>query len=482
VNRLARMTVLTTALLCLFTIGAGAAVARLLPARLALFQLPEVSPAGLAGARPGLPGAGDPASQATTSGVTARLTGLIGGLGPDVGALVTDLRTGQVLYSHDAGAGFAPASTTKIATSVAAIDTLGPQARFTTSVTVASTSAAGAIRTIVLTGGGDPVLAAGPYPAQDYPKPATLTSLAARTAAALKKKGISSVRLRYDDALFTGPTAAVGWPALAAAGSYVASGNVSPITGLEVDQGRLTGSGKPEDSDDAANFRPRSLTPSLDAARAFTAFLRRDGITVHGAPAVTSARGRGGVLASVKSPPLSQIVQQMLSESNNVIAETLARHVALATGRPATFAGAAAAVMAVDRRLKVTGIHLHDGSGLSPLDRISPQALVGLVRLAAATGPARLRSVLTGMPVAGFSGTLGPGSFFGPFGKPALGTVRAKTGNLTGVATMAGVAYTASGQVLAFAFMGNNIPARLGVQPESQLATLATALAGCGCG
>jgi D-alanyl-D-alanine carboxypeptidase/D-alanyl-D-alanine-endopeptidase (penicillin-binding protein 4) len=172
----------------------------------------------------------------------------------------------------------------------------------------------------------------------------------------------------------------------------------------------------------------------------------------------------------------------MLSESNNVIAETLARQAAIATGRPGTFKGAADAVMAVAARFHLTGLRLVDGSGLSPMDRISPRALVGLVRLAAQSGPHSLRPVITGLPVAGFSGTLGPGSFFGPFGRQALGTVRAKTGNLTHVATMAGLAYTAGGQLLAFAFMGNDIPVQLAAQPEFALAQLATALAGCGCG
>jgi D-alanyl-D-alanine carboxypeptidase/D-alanyl-D-alanine-endopeptidase (penicillin-binding protein 4) len=116
------------------------------------------------------------------------------------------------------------------------------------------------------------------------------------------------------------------------------------------------------------------------------------------------------------------------------------------------------------------------------MDRITPRALVTLVGLAAKSGPASLRPVITGMPVAGFSGTLGPGSFFGPFGRDALGTVRAKTGNLTHVATLAGVAYTAGGQLLAFAFMGNDISQKLALQPELTLARLATALAGCGCG
>ncbi len=290
------------------------------------------------------------------------------------------------------------------------------------------------------------------------------------------------MRLSFDATRFGGPLAARGWKPLGTPGNYVTSGNVTPITGLEVDQGRLTASGAPEDADDPGNYRPRSSSPSVDAAHAFARFLGKDGITVRGTPRADRHRPRSAAeLAAVQSPPLAAIVQQMLTESNNVIAETLARQVAVATGRPGTFAGAAAAVMAVDARLKVTGLRLNDGSGLSPLDRITPRALVALITLAARTGPGRLRSVITGLPVAGFSGTLGPGSFFGPFGHAALGAVRAKTGNLTHVATLAGLAYTSGGQILAFAFMGNDIASKLGTQPELTLAELATTLAGCGC-
>ena len=515
-NRLARMMALTLALLCLFTIGAGAAVAKLLPARLTLFEMPRVSAAGLARSGSALPGApgSPPAGRggvATAAGVSASLGGLItsGNLGPHVGALVTDVSTGQVLYELNPATGFAPASTTKIATAIAALDTLGPGARFTTKVVMRprapgtggpgsqgspgthgspgtqgrpASQAAAAIPAIVLVGGGDPVLAVRRYPPGDYPQPATLSALAAATARALRARGVTAVKVGYDDSRFGGPLMAPGWKAFGTAGNYVTSGNITPITGLEVDQGRLTASGAPDDSDDPGNYRPRSLTPSRDAAHAFTVLLRKDGITVRGKPAPERAPANGSPLAAVHSPPLAEVVQQMLSESNNVIAETLARQAAVATGRPGTFNGAAAAVTAVAAKLNVTGLRLVDGSGLSPMDRISPRALVGLVGLAARSGPGRLRPAITGMPVAGFTGTLAPGSFFGPFGRDALGTVRAKTGNLTHVATMAGVAYTASGQLLAFAFMANDISQRLATLPEFTLAQLATALAGCGCG
>lgn len=385
--------------------------------------------------------------------------------------LVTDLSTGQVLYSRAASSGFTPASTTKLATSVAVLQVLGPAATFSTKVETGATAA-----DIVLVGGGDPTLAAGTPPATDYPQPATLLQLAARTAQALRASGRHSVHLGYDTSLYTGPGLAASWPP-----DYVSTGNVSAITPLEVDQGRLTARGAPEDIDEA-DLRPRAADPAAQAAAVFAQYLRADGISVPGGVTQTTAAAAAATLASVQSPPLSEVVQWMLEESNNVIAENLARQVAIAVGQPASFTGAAAAVASVLRRLGVTGtIVLNDGSGLSPGDRIAPDVLLRLIDLAATQ--ARLRSVLTGLPVANFSGTLVKGgSVFGAGGLAARGVVRAKTGNLSTVAALAGIAYARDGQLLAFAMMADKIPARTGLVPAAAGMTgLATVLAGCGC-
>jgi D-alanyl-D-alanine carboxypeptidase/D-alanyl-D-alanine-endopeptidase (penicillin-binding protein 4) len=184
----------------------------------------------------------------------------------------------------------------------------------------------------------------------------------------------------------------------------------------------------------------------------------------------------------VYSPPLAEIVAQMLQDSNNVIAENLARHVAIATGRPASFRGGAAAETAVLATLGVTGVHLVDGSGLSPRDRIAPATLVALIRLVAGPGHHGLRAVVTGLPVAGFSGTLEPGgSVFAEMGPAALGVVRAKTGNLDTVVALAGIAYARDGELLAFAAMADRLKATQMPAAGAQLARLATTLAGCGC-
>ena len=114
---------------------------------------------------------------------------------------------------------------------------------------------------IVLVGGGDPTLTAGRAPARSYPRPASLQALAAAAARALAGQHRRSVRIGYDTSLYSGPGLAPGWTE-----SYLTTGNVTAITPLEVDQGRLLPDGRPEDADDPGNLRPRSLTPAADAA------------------------------------------------------------------------------------------------------------------------------------------------------------------------------------------------------------------------
>lgn len=480
-----RLTALAAlAMLNVFTLGAGLAVAGLLPARLALWRLPRVAAVRLTTPGAVLPASAGASALPTTHGLAAALAPLIAQptLGSHVGVVVTDLATGSVLFAHGSTVPATPASSAKLATAVAALSVLGPSARFTTRVV-----AGPALGSIVLVGGGDPTLAAGPYPAGEYPRPATLAALAAQAAHWLLARGEHTVRLRYDDSLFTGPVTGPGWTP-----SYISTGNVTPITALSVDQGRLTKSGQPEDRDDPVNYRHRSFTPDADAAAAFARFLRGQGIRVLSGTGAVPARARegragavpaGGVtIASVRSPAVPSIVGWMLRESNNVIAEYLARQVALHSGRPASFAGAAAAVMAVDARLGIRGIHLVDGSGLSPRDLVTPLALARLVGLAGNGHQAALRAAVTGMPVAGFSGTLAPGqSVFGGFGPAALGRVQAKTGNLNTVLSLAGIVSDASGRPLAFAVMADQVPRGELTVAAGVIDRMATALAGCGC-
>ncbi len=466
--------VLTLAMINVFTLAAGIAVARMLPARLAALRVPSVAAGPALGGGAVLSAGTLAGSLPTASGLRSALAGPLSApaLGPQVAVLVADSATGRVLLSENGARLATPASTAKLATALAALEVLGGGARFTTRV--ADGAGPGSI---ILVGGGDPTLAVNQFPAQDYPRPATLASLAASTARALKSAGRTTVSLGYDASLYTGPGLAPGWP-----GDYVSAGDVTPIVSLEVDQGRLTPAGVPEDSDDPYNLRARASDPVAMAAASFASLLGADGIRVTGSPVAQTAPARSAVIASVVSPPLSAVVEQMLQESNNVIAENVARHVALATGEPASFNGAAQAVITVLRRLGVTsGIRLVDGSGLSGDDAIAPDTLVKILELAVARP--RLRPLLAGLPVAGFSGTLSAGeSVFSGIGGAALGSVRAKTGNLGTVTSLAGLVADQNGETLVFAVMADQVPsAGLLSEAASAIDAVAAALAGCGC-
>ena len=201
VRRTRRAAVLTLAMINVFTLAAGITVARMLPSRLAALRVPTIAAGRVDGAgavlAPGTAGGSLP----TASGLRSALAGPLSSaaLGPQVAAMVADPATGRVLLSQDGTQLLTPASTTKLVTSVAALAALGPDATFTTRVVQGATP-----DRIVVVGGGDPTLAVNPFPAQDYPQPATLASLAAATARALKSQGRTTVSVGYDTSLYTG--------------------------------------------------------------------------------------------------------------------------------------------------------------------------------------------------------------------------------------------------------------------------------------
>jgi D-alanyl-D-alanine carboxypeptidase/D-alanyl-D-alanine-endopeptidase (penicillin-binding protein 4) len=170
----------------------------------------------------------------------------------------------------------------------------------------------------------------------------------------------------------------------------------------------------------------------------------------------------------------------MLSQSDNVLAESLARHVALARELPASFEGGAQAVKEAlaDAGVDVTGVTLSDASGLSREDRAPASVLAGVVRGAADGSIEGASGLLSGLPVAGYDGTLFDRGDDDPATAP--GTVRAKTGTLLGVHALVGTAVTAEGRLLAFAVVADGATGSE-VATEAVLDDIAATLAGCGC-
>lgn len=357
-----------------------------------------------------------------------------------------------------------PASLLKLLTLTAALEVLGPQHRFETSVVQGHRKS-----DVVLVGGGDPLLTAQPlrpatslYP---YPAPTGLTSLASRTAERLRAQGVGRVRLRYDTSLFAGPAFNPAWRR-----SYRRDDVVSPISPLWLDEGRAK-PGQARRVGDAA----------APAARRFADLLRARGVAVARVITRTSSRPDAPTLAHVRSAPLSALVQHVVELSDNEGAEVLLRQVALATGHVGSARAGVRAVTATltDLGLDLSEVTAYDGSGLSRSDAVPLRVLADVLRLSASPAHPELHPLISALPVAGFTGSLA--YRFTRDARAGRGVVRAKTGTLTGVHGLAGVVSTADGQQLVFAAVADEVPVRRTLAARAQLDHIATLLASCGC-
>ena len=389
-------------------------------------------------------------------------------LGRHVGVAVRDLSRDRAVLTVGGTAPFVPASTLKLFTAAAALAELGPAHRFETTVQL-DRSGPG-VPTVVLVGGGDPLLARqqpdpGTAFAPDVSGVVSVDLLAAQTARFLRDAGVRRVRVGWDASMFSGPSVSPQWQP-----SYVPDEVVSPISALWVDEGRL-----------GLGFSDRSPDPAEAAAAELVDGLEGRGIGVVGAPAVSDG-AEGEVAASGRSAPLDEIVTHVLEVSDNEGAEVLLRHVALANGRPGSFAAGGAAVEEVLTGLGVPwdAVVVHDGSGLSRNDRVTLRAVTAVLALGADPDLPELRTLLSGLPVARFTGSL-VFRFVDDGTAAGRGLVRAKTGTLTGVHGLAGTVVTRDDSRLAFALLTDQVRPIDTLDARAQLDRMAAALAGCGC-
>jgi len=368
-------------------------------------------------------------------------------------AQVAGLGSGDVLYSHRAGAAAIPASTLKLLTATAALNRLGPDHTFATTVVRSGTR-------LVLVGGGDPYLTR--TASRHQPRRASLEELAAGTARALARTRTKEVTLGYDTSLFSGPAWNPTWP-----DGY--ADQVTPVSALWVDEGRVNG-GSPG---------PRVADPAGDAARVFAAALEERGVRVS-APQRRRAPAGARPVATVRSMPLAQVVEKMLMASDNDGAEVLLRQVALAGHHAGSTAAGVKAVRAELAGLGIrTGdLRLVDGSGLSRQNRVPARTLVQVLRTAASAAHPDLRAVVTGLPVAGVEGSLAV-HYTDARSEAGRGVVRAKTGTLSQVHALAGYLRTEDGTLVAFAFLVDE--ATDDYAAKVWLDRVSTALSRCGC-
>jgi D-alanyl-D-alanine carboxypeptidase/D-alanyl-D-alanine-endopeptidase (penicillin-binding protein 4) len=342
-------------------------------------------------------------------------------------------------------------------TAAAALLTLDRNARVTTVVQAADQTRMPGV--VVLVGGGDPVLSAAPPREESwYRDAARISDLADQ----VRDSGITVTAVQVDNSLYTGPDMAPGWDP-----ADIAGGDISPVQSVMLDAGRI----QPTTVESR-----RSPTPALDAGRALAVALGVDLAKVTMAPGPAGGRQ----LASVQSAPLIERVRQMMVASDNVMAETIAREVAQATGRPLSFAGGVDAVLAklAAADIDLTGASLVDSSGLSVANLLTANTLDEVINAAAGPDQPALRPMMDMLAVAGGSGTLSDRFLGVDPKKSSAGWLRAKTGSLTKTNSLAGIVTDVNGRVLSFAFISNNA----GMEGRTRLDALAGILRTCGCG
>jgi D-alanyl-D-alanine carboxypeptidase/D-alanyl-D-alanine-endopeptidase (penicillin-binding protein 4) len=361
-----------------------------------------------------------PASSAGPSDLGARLSRALAV--PHAGltaALAVDLTTGETLFSRRERLALVPASNEKLAVTYAALVVLGPTFRIETTVLGEGELIDGVWHgDLVLKGYGDP----------------TLTTRDLRALASqLRDGGVRRVTgsVRGDESFFDSRRVGPSWKP----GFY---GNESPpLSALTVDRTFYRGTMSP--------------APALAAAAAFRSALVAAGVKVAGQAGTGRATGSAFALASVSSEPIAALVHRMNRESDNFMAELLLKQIGATDGTPATTTRGATVVRATlaAGSVPLAGVRIVDGSGLSPSDRLTAGALVGILE-AAWSDPAVRRPFIDSLPVAGLTGTLAD-RLRRP---PARGHVVAKTGTTSTASTLAGYVR----RHYAFAVLNNGRP------------------------
>jgi len=307
---------------------------------------------------------------------------------------VVETASGNSLYANNDTTGARPAGVLKILTAAAAIAVLGPTFQITTSVDAGSSPGS-----IVLVGQGDATLSRVASGHSVYAGAPTLSGpagLATKAFAAYNAipanagVPITSVVL---DSSYWDPTD--NWDS-SVSHSEQTGGFLSLSTALQVDGDR---------ANPGAQVSPRSNDPITAAGQAFLAALA----ALPGGPAVSTvtlskgqAEDGAPALASVQSQPVSTLVKQMLLQSDDTLAEMLARIVSVKENLGGTGGSIQQAMLTALGKygLDTTGVTIEDGSGESDETMVPPLFMSKFMSLVSQKGSG-LQYVAAGLASAG---------------------------------------------------------------------------------
>lgn len=392
-------------------------------------------------------------------------------LGPNAAAVIADAN-GKIIAAKNEDLALQPASTMKTLTALAASHILDMVSTLDTLV-YASCDDSGSAARLVLRGGGDMLLGAGQSDPNHVNGRAGLETLANKTAAALKKRGVKIVQFAVDDSLF----GAKRYPELISEndeeGRFYA-----PTSSVAVDEGRnrdfAAWVSYGNDADDTDDYPLLDRHPAVSTGLIFANLLQKAGIDVRAwngdSAKITKAAKISGAdsmhvsykkslisadfsqIARVCSAPLSEIMAYMLRHSDNSLAEEFGRLTALAMRKPNSPKGATLAVQDVlrDLGIDINGLHMSDCSGLSPKSAVRAITLIQV----------QAQNLQEGIGAAAAEGLALPGVWCTSakkrlVDKSAAGLMRVKTGFLGDVSSMVGNVSRKSGGALTFAVVVN---------------------------
>jgi len=369
---------------------------------------------------------------------------------PDTCVLVSDA-TGPVAAARASDA-LVPASTLKLATAIVAADVLGRTYRWTTSASTVEPVTAGVLSgDLFLVGGGDPVLSTsgfvGSLPAPTTRAFSALEALADGVAAA----GVRRIegRVLGDDSRFDSERAVATWDP-----SYLEGSTVGSLGALRVNRGLTGWAEEPQRS----GMRGDAGDPVTLAADTFVTLLGQRGVEVVGGSGAGVAPAGAAPLAVIESPPLDDVLGEILAWSDNGAAELVLKELGRASGGSGSTAAGIAVVVGrmTEWGLPLDGFAMSDGSGLDVNNRVTCNLLVALLERYAADPDLVARLAVPGAP-----GTLA-GRLLD---ERTVGQVQAKTGTLYTVQALAGLTAGADGRPLRFAWVANGPRNDLGLVP-----------------
>lgn len=358
---------------------------------------------------------------------------LVRGGGPASGLLVIDGQTGRPLCARAAKSRRPLASNMKLFTTATALARLGPQARIQTTVETDGTVDRNGVLhgSLYLVGGGDPTLGTPSFYRRFLGGLGTNVFM---LKAQIREAGIEAItgRLYADDSVFDHLRGV-------ADSGYATSSYIGPLSGLAFNSG-YANSGAGGFASDPARTAAATLARSLRAA----------GVRVPTQVALAKAPPTAETVATVESPPLTQIVNTTDVYSHNFFAEMLLKLLGARLGGAGTTA-AGASVVERFARGHGSAVHAVDGSGLTRSNRASPSQVVALLDAMDET-PAG-DEFIQDLALTGHEGTVADRMH----GTAAYGRCRTKTGTLTGVSNLSGYCFNRSGNLVIFSILMGSV-------------------------